>query len=739
MCLNRLNQLLILLILVFQLSACVTTAVNQDGESVSDPQSVSYHLFFTPEDHMKQLLKAKQYDDAADVYTAQKDFFQKKEAKYIPLFDELAQNLNNRQQAGIKSALQILNGINEIPGPQAGWPQLGENLDNIEEVLGEYLAYEILSRPEYKLSDFVQLRSQLEDTQAKIRAATDTAFEKFDHTLEPDFFSTYPVPVDDPITYLQGKEAWLTKQFESYTPEQLEVFLINYDELLTSNEELESLYTGLSDSYIEKMKSRFKPGLKGYLKTVNLAKEKGFSPHISSGVKIAVIDGSSQSLLTAGAIEFPVELDIDFLANASKETLQKALKGDYDYILIFSVNAAKNIRRILKRNTHRSKFVSGHREDPNPEYEQVKLAAYQAQMNLASENSRFCSGWGCAAKMVLVAAAASVADEKNQILANTPMTITKPIYEKYQYSSSNVTAKKFAAAKYYFLDLREKQMYSGEFDVLEEQKFSIAYNVHEDDESHSGILKDYDSEDDIKTFEEEGISIQLSDVVDQVLKGGGKHQRLNKKYTFLKDKILADRHATIAKHNDYQEDITIEKDQRMDHVVVVFTPTGIGTGFYVKPDLILTNYHVIEGSQYVELKTNGGLESFGKVVKSDVRLDLALVKAQQRGKPIQFYKGSIPLGSTVEALGHPKGLEFSVTRGVVSALRKRKSVYDVGGKDVLFVQTDTPINPGNSGGPLFLGTRVVGVNNNKLVDVTTEGIAFSIHYKEVEQFLNREF
>jgi S1-C subfamily serine protease len=169
-------------------------------------------------------------------------------------------------------------------------------------------------------------------------------------------------------------------------------------------------------------------------------------------------------------------------------------------------------------------------------------------------------------------------------------------------------------------------------------------------------------------------------------------------------------------------------------------PKGsLGTGFYVEPELVLTNYHVIEGAQFVEMKLRNGLETFGKVVKSDVRLDLALVRVQARGKPVQFHSGAIPLGATVEAIGHPKGLEFSITRGVVSALRRQPSPFGVSGKEVLFVQTDAPINPGNSGGPLFLGNNVVAVNDNKFAGKGIEGIGFSVHYTEVQDFLREGF
>ena len=158
----------------------------------------------------------------------------------------------------------------------------------------------------------------------------------------------------------------------------------------------------------------------------------------------------------------------------------------------------------------------------------------------------------------------------------------------------------------------------------------------------------------------------------------------------------------------------------------------------MQSDLILTNEHVVEKGAFVELKRYDGVETFGKVIATDPRRDLALVRIQARGNPVRFFSGqTLPLGKTVTAIGHPKGLEFSVTKGIISAVRPMQSVRMPGADRVLFVQTDTAINPGNSGGPLFLKGKVVGVNTWKLARTEIEGLNFSIHYSEVIAFLKR--
>jgi hypothetical protein len=98
---------------------------------------------------------------------------------------------------------------------------------------------------------------------------------------------------------------------------------------------------------------------------------------------------------------------------------------------------------------------------------------------------------------------------------------------------------------------------------------------------------------------------------------------------------------------------------------------------------------------------------------------------------------TLPLGETVEAIGHPGGLEFSITRGIISGLREITSTYAPGGKPIRFIQTDAAMNPGNSGGPLFLNNNVIGVNTQKVASIAIEGLGFAIHYSELSDFLSR--
>ena len=179
------------------------------------------------------------------------------------------------------------------------------------------------------------------------------------------------------------------------------------------------------------------------------------------------------------------------------------------------------------------------------------------------------------------------------------------------------------------------------------------------------------------------------------------------------------------------------KDERFESVVIVKTGSGLGTGFYVSNDEILTNYHVIEGALSISIIDQNKKRSSAVVIKKDLKRDLALLKTNLKGKPVSFYSGQLKQGEMVEALGHPKGRKFSLTKGWISAIRNWRSTYDATGSgEVLFIQTDAAINKGNSGGPLFYKNHVVGVNTQKMVDTDIEGMNFAVHFSEVQNFLN---
>jgi serine protease Do len=137
--------------------------------------------------------------------------------------------------------------------------------------------------------------------------------------------------------------------------------------------------------------------------------------------------------------------------------------------------------------------------------------------------------------------------------------------------------------------------------------------------------------------------------------------------------------------------------------------TGEGSGFFISADgYAVTNNHVINNAKTVEVVTDDGKILTAKVIGTDPKTDLALIKVDGNDFPfVKFADRDPRIGDWVIAVGNPFGLGGTVTAGVVSARGR-----DIGaGPYGDYIQIDAPINKGNSGGPSFdVNGNVIGVN-----------------------------
>jgi len=139
--------------------------------------------------------------------------------------------------------------------------------------------------------------------------------------------------------------------------------------------------------------------------------------------------------------------------------------------------------------------------------------------------------------------------------------------------------------------------------------------------------------------------------------------------------------------------------------------SGLGSGVIVSPDgYIITNSHVVKDADEIKVTLTDKREFVGKVIGSDLKTEIAVVKIDAKGLPIVPWGNSdkLQVGEVVLAVGNPFGLNQTVTMGIVSALgRANVGIADY--ED--FIQTDAAINPGNSGGALVnVKGEVVGIN-----------------------------
>src|SRR3954452_21900513 len=165
---------------------------------------------------------------------------------------------------------------------------------------------------------------------------------------------------------------------------------------------------------------------------------------------------------------------------------------------------------------------------------------------------------------------------------------------------------------------------------------------------------------------------------------------------------------------------------------------GVGSGFLISADgYVVTNNHVVDGAKTVQVTTDDGRTLDAKVIGSDPKTDVALLKVTEGGSfPfVKLAKASPRVGDWVVAIGNPFGLGGTVTSGIVSARGR-----DIGaGPYDDFLQIDAPINKGNSGGPTFnLQGEVVGVNTAIFSPSGgSVGLAFAIPSETVQSVVNQ--
>jgi S1-C subfamily serine protease len=196
-------------------------------------------------------------------------------------------------------------------------------------------------------------------------------------------------------------------------------------------------------------------------------------------------------------------------------------------------------------------------------------------------------------------------------------------------------------------------------------------------------------------------------------------------------------------HDIYQRDADgvafirstiVQKTQSVFGLPQQQSSEATGSGFLIDNDgHILTNAHVVEGAQKVEVQLGDGAEQNAQVVGSDPSSDIALLKVDntEGANPLPLGDSSkVQVGDPVVAIGNPFALDRTVTSGIVSALQRQIqapngfSISDV-------IQTDAAINPGNSGGPLIDGAgEVIGINSQiESQSGGNEGVGFAVPIK----------
>ncbi len=154
-------------------------------------------------------------------------------------------------------------------------------------------------------------------------------------------------------------------------------------------------------------------------------------------------------------------------------------------------------------------------------------------------------------------------------------------------------------------------------------------------------------------------------------------------------------------------------DEVQNSVVAIAIDNGEGSGvIWDDEGTIVTNFHVVQGNQRVQVVLASGQRLSANVVATDERTDLAVLHVEREGLPAARFAGALPgVGELAVAIGNPAGFEHTVTAGIISGLHRSIPSQGRSPSLVDLIQTDAAISPGNSGGALVNAkAEVIGIN-----------------------------
>ncbi|MEN8303607.1 MAG: trypsin-like peptidase domain-containing protein [Campylobacterota bacterium] len=170
-------------------------------------------------------------------------------------------------------------------------------------------------------------------------------------------------------------------------------------------------------------------------------------------------------------------------------------------------------------------------------------------------------------------------------------------------------------------------------------------------------------------------------------------------------------------------------EKYIENIIQIMTPYGSGSGFIID-DLIVTNSHVVGGLKEVVISAKKVKRVIASVVYDDPYYDLAFIKFDfdLPHTPLTLSSTSVEDGDTTIAIGHPYGLNYTATEGIVSRASRLQG-------DLEYIQIDAAINPGNSGGPLLnKAGEVIGVNT--FIIQNANNLGFSLPYFYVREAID---
>lgn len=721
------------------------TRAELSGNVAVTPAEARYSLFYDQADHLRDLIAGKRYLQAAELVEKHWPWFEPRLAALGDLLPAAAGHVNAGARPQLDAAAAKLDSAPDFSRP-ADWPALRRLRGEAMATLAAYDKMALTRRPEFRSDRATALEQAAQRFDAAGRAAAPAAFVDYDHAAEIGFFAAYPIELDRPAL-LRDRMAALDDRARRLAPDGVLRWRRGLGQDVLDGEQRARVGRWLADAAIRASGAR-RPGWKEVQAAWRLAAEHGLPASLPERPRMRVVLIGSD--LQGGAGGSGVQIAAQGELTPERASLAAAIADPATDLLVLIHPLEQRVdQAVIERSSVASRFLAGEAIVPNPAYDRARLRAIRARDNLAL--ARYRNAASVDEPGTTAEAFAGLANAIGELMAGfradaaiddfrkIPPTLRQPVYEDYKYEVATVKANRVAAVAWHVLDRPAAIWRQGQAKVEETRNFRIAYRLHERDVGRERILREHQTEQDLAGWGEAPAVIALDLVLRTAVSGEGAERKLGS-FAQVGEELRKGRSAigSPIRPAPIAGESAAAGDTRMDAVVVIRSPDGSGmaAGFYVTPDTVVTNAHVVEGHRFVDITLRDGRKSFGRVMAVMEYADLAVVRVEARGMPAKLSARAGPeVGSAIEVIGHPKSLEYSLSRGIVSAVRKRRITDTPGAGPITLVQTDAAANPGNSGGPWFQQGEVVAVTSFKLAG--GESLNFGIHVSELREFLRK--
>lgn len=729
------------------LASCQATGMN----AVLKPLVGNYNLFHDPADGVSDLLDQGHVLKASEIYNENGAYFAANRST------EEVQTLETRLSAllwkeigeTVSRDVSTLRGCN-WPAPQAEWARIKECLAIASQALEKIRSHTVLKVPALKPAEFVELEEVYAAREQAVLTSTVDEFRKFRMFAGSNFFSTYPIPPEIGTFYREHSDLVRSKLVQADLP--------SLASFATSNEAIpDDLQEYVADLHFDRSLQALDYPKAGFRAVVEALRERdrlklANAADAPKKGRIAVITLAGPSDVQ----HFPIELEqsslpFTHLSKPVSAAFDSKTIADFDFVVFVHPTSTIADRKITASQTVESQYQATTKTVPNSAYlaAQARIREKELHYQSAIANDTTmrltagpCYGAGCIGQ-ALGGIASAIGKSKAQDalayaiaeLQSLSPTIEEPIYAPYEFVRSNVKTTKRADIQYWIFDKLQNSAISGRTAVSEDTDFVVNFGIRETDSDYSKQMDGAETEKSLDDSLSKPMQVDTDALLNKILSQNLRptpHLTVTAIWSRIQDQVRA---ARPPRDKPKKTAYAARQPALFASVVKVLASNSLGSGFYVTPHMIVTNAHVVGEIKFADIVQHDGTETFGKVVAKDLRRDLALIRANREGKVVSFFNGAIPIGNEVTAIGHPKGLSFTITRGIVSAVRELPSMRLPSEPLVLFVQTDAAINQGNSGGPLFLATKLIGVNTQIVRKDISEGLSFAVHVNELLAFL----